>query len=105
MLADRRRPIVGRASVATTRRGGAFATHIVDVEVDPETGKVDMLRYTGVQDCRHRRPSLLRRGTDAGRRGQGIGWALNEEYVYDNRGRCATPASWTTACRRAWTCR
>ena len=42
--------IVGRASVDPPGVGGGFATHIVDVEVDPETGKVTVLRYTAVQD-------------------------------------------------------
>src|SRR5205807_1352347 len=42
--------IVGRASVDPTGVGGGFATHVVDVEVDPETGKVTILRYTAVQD-------------------------------------------------------
>ena len=39
-------PIVGRAAVNPAGVGTAFALHIVDVEVDPETGKVDILRYT-----------------------------------------------------------
>src|SRR5207302_6505300 len=43
--------VVGQASVDPPWPGGAFATHIVDVEVDPETGKVAILRYTAVQDC------------------------------------------------------
>ena len=30
---------------------GAFAVHMVDVAVDPETGKVDILRYTALQDA------------------------------------------------------
>src|SRR5262249_31545788 len=42
--------IVGRATVDPTGVGGGFATHIADVEVDPETGKVTILRYTAVQD-------------------------------------------------------
>src|SRR5205823_11971023 len=42
--------IIGRASVDPEGVGGAFATHIVDVEVDPDTGKVSILRYTAVQD-------------------------------------------------------
>ena len=63
--------IVGRASVDPHRRGGAFATHIVDVEVDPDTGKVTILRYTAVQDVRQGDPPQLRRGADAGRRGAG----------------------------------
>jgi CO/xanthine dehydrogenase Mo-binding subunit len=78
--------IVGRASVDPPWPGGAFATHIADVEVDPETGKVQVLRYTAVQDCgRAIHPSYVE-GQIQGGSVQGIGWALNEEYVYNDKG-------------------
>jgi CO/xanthine dehydrogenase Mo-binding subunit len=79
--------IVGRASVDPPGHGGAFATHIVDVEVDPETGKVTILRYTAVQDCgKAIHPSYVE-GQIQGGTAQGIGWALNEEYFYNDKGR------------------
>ena len=66
--------------------GGAFATHVVDVEVDPETGKVTILRYTAVQDAGTAiHPSYVE-GQMQGGVVQGIGWALNEEYVYNAKG-------------------
>jgi CO/xanthine dehydrogenase Mo-binding subunit len=78
--------IVGRASVDPPGPGGAFATHIVDVEVDPETGKVTILRYTAVQDCgKAVHPSYVE-GQIQGGVVQGIGWGLNEEYVYNDKG-------------------
>jgi xanthine dehydrogenase molybdenum-binding subunit len=78
--------IVGRASVDPPGVGGAFATHIVDLEVDPDTGKVTILRYTAVQDAgRAVHPSYVE-GQIQGGTVQGIGWALNEEYVYNDRG-------------------
>jgi CO/xanthine dehydrogenase Mo-binding subunit len=78
--------IVGRASVDPPGAGGAFATHIVDVEVDPETGKVTILRYTAVQDAGTAiHPSYVE-GQMQGGVVQGIGWALNEEYAYNARG-------------------
>ncbi len=78
--------IVGRASVDPPGVGGAFATHIVDVEVDPDTGKVAILRYTAVQDVGQAvHPSYVE-GQMQGGTVQGIGWALNEEYVYNERG-------------------
>jgi CO/xanthine dehydrogenase Mo-binding subunit len=78
--------IVGRASVDPPGAGGAFATHIADVEVDPETGKVTLLRYTAVQDVgRAIHPSYVE-GQIQGGSVQGIGWALNEEYVYNEKG-------------------
>ncbi len=78
--------IVGRASVDPPAPGGAFATHIVDVEVDPDTGKVTILRYTAVQDVgKAVHPSYVE-GQMQGGAVQGIGWALNEEYVYNAKG-------------------
>ena len=88
-LNDTGGPIVGRGTVDPQGCGGAFATHIVDVEVDPETGKVTVLRYTAVQDCgKAIHPSYVE-GQIQGGVAQGIGWALNEEYVYDDQGRMA----------------
>ncbi len=69
--------------------GGAFGLHIVDVEVDPETGKTQVLRYTVVQDAGTAiHPSYVE-GQMQGGAVQGIGWALNEEYYYDEDGRMA----------------
>ena len=60
--------------------GGSFAAHVVDVEVDPETGKVQILRYTAAQDAgKAVHPSYVE-GQFQGGAAQGIGWALNEEY-------------------------
>jgi CO/xanthine dehydrogenase Mo-binding subunit len=79
--------ITGSASVEAKGVGATFGTHIVDVEVDPETGKIKILRYTAVQDCgRVIHPSYVE-GQIQGGVVQGIGWALNEEYVYDADGR------------------
>ena len=79
-------PIVGRANVAPRGAGPAFAVHIVDVEVDPETGKTEILRYTAFQDAgKAIHPSYVE-GQIQGGVVQGIGWALNEEYVFNDRG-------------------
>ncbi len=80
-------PISSQVSVDPRRAGGAFSTHIVDVEVDPETGKVEILDYTAVQDAgKAIHPSYVE-GQMQGGVVQGIGWALNEEYVFDKDGR------------------
>ncbi len=80
-------PIVGKASLLARGAGGAFATHIVDVEVDPETGKTTILRYTAVQDVGTAIHPAYVEGQIQGGVVQGIGWALNEEYAYDESGR------------------
>jgi len=75
-----------RVTVTPQGVGGAYGTHIADVEVDPETGKVTILRYTIVQDVgRAIHPSYVE-GQMQGGVVQGIGWALNEEYVYNDKG-------------------
>ncbi len=80
-------PIVGRATVNPAGVGNAFAMHMVDVEVDPETGKVEVLRYTALQDVgKAMHPSYVE-GQMQGGAVQGIGWALNEEYYFDDDGR------------------
>ena len=79
-------PIVGRAGVNPGGAGPAIATHIVDLEVDPETGKVEILRYTAVQDAgKAIHPSYVE-GQIQGGVAQGIGWALNEEYFVNDQG-------------------
>jgi CO/xanthine dehydrogenase Mo-binding subunit len=79
-------PIVGRAGVNPPGAGASMGTHIVDVEVDPETGKVTILRYTAVQDAgKAIHPSYVE-GQIQGGAVQGIGWALNEEYFFNEKG-------------------
>jgi CO/xanthine dehydrogenase Mo-binding subunit len=80
-------PVVGRASVSPEGSTNGFGTHIVDVEVDPDTGKVTILRYTAIQDAgKAVHPSYVE-GQMQGGTVQGIGWALNEEYFFDDAGR------------------
>jgi CO/xanthine dehydrogenase Mo-binding subunit len=67
------------------------ATHICDVEVDRETGVSKLLRYTVVQDAgKAIHPSYVE-GQMQGGAVQGIGWALNEEYVFDAKGVMENP--------------
>ena len=79
-------PIVGRATVNPGGVGNAFALHVVDVEVDPETGKVDILRYTAIQDAGKAIHPGYVEGQIQGGAVQGIGWALNEEYYLNAQG-------------------
>ncbi|HYR80499.1 MAG TPA: xanthine dehydrogenase family protein molybdopterin-binding subunit [Candidatus Dormibacteraeota bacterium] len=79
-------PITGRASVNARGVGPGFATTCVDVEVDPDTGKVHLLRVTVAQDAgKAIHPSYVE-GQMQGGTVQGLGWALNEEYFYDDKG-------------------
>jgi CO/xanthine dehydrogenase Mo-binding subunit len=80
-------PITAAASVNAGGQAPGFSTQFCDVEVDPETGKVKVLRFVAAQDVgRAIHPSYVE-GQIQGGVVQGIGWALNEEYIYDTKGR------------------
>ncbi|HKJ39269.1 MAG TPA: xanthine dehydrogenase family protein molybdopterin-binding subunit [Anaerolineales bacterium] len=79
--------VVASASVQPKGAIPGFAAHIVDVEVDPDTGKVDILRYTAVQDVGKAIYPAYVESQIQGGVAQGVGWALNEEYLYDEQGR------------------
>ena len=85
-LPDTGGPVFGGANVAPTTSGSAFATHIVDVEVDPDTGKLTILRYTAIQDAGKAVHPDYVEGQMQGGVVQGIGWALNEEYYMGDDG-------------------
>ena len=57
--------------------------HISEVEVDPETGAVELIRYVGVEDVGTVVNPMLVEGQMHGGIGQGVGQALGEEIVYD----------------------
>ncbi len=79
-------PLMGRATVNPPGVGGAFAVMIADVEVDTDTGKVEILRVSMIQDAgKAIHPSYVE-GQMQGGTAQGIGWALNEEYAYNADG-------------------
>ncbi|MBI5617217.1 MAG: xanthine dehydrogenase family protein molybdopterin-binding subunit [Gammaproteobacteria bacterium] len=84
-------PISGAVGINAAGAGAGFGTQICDVEIDPETGKVTVLRYTVVQDVGRAIHPAYVEGQLQGGAVQGIGWALNEEYVYDGNGRLDNP--------------
>ncbi|MGE5203329.1 MAG: xanthine dehydrogenase family protein molybdopterin-binding subunit [Acidobacteriota bacterium] len=84
-------PIVAAAAVNPGAVAPGFATQFCDIEVDPDTGKVTVLRFVAAQDVgRAIHPSYVE-GQIQGGVVQGIGWALNEEYIYDAKGRLENP--------------
>ena len=79
-------PLLGRASLNAQGPGASFSVNWTDVDVDHETGKVDVKAFTAVQDAgRAIHPSYVE-GQMQGGAVQGLGWALNEEYIYDAEG-------------------
>ena len=84
-------PITATASLNARGAGVAFSTQVCDVEVDQETGAVKILRYTTSQDAgRAIHPSYVE-GQMQGGVAQGIGWALNEEYIFSDGGVMENP--------------
>jgi CO/xanthine dehydrogenase Mo-binding subunit len=79
-------PLLGRASLNARGPGPGFSINMADVRVDPETGKVDVLRFTAIQDAGKAIHPAYVEGQMQGGAVQGIGWALNEEYIYDEKG-------------------
>jgi CO/xanthine dehydrogenase Mo-binding subunit len=85
-------PIAGHSEIVADGAGVSFATHICDAEVDPETGKTKIVRYTVIQDAgKAMHPSYVE-GQYQGGAAQGIGWATNEEYIYGKDGRLQNAA-------------
>jgi CO/xanthine dehydrogenase Mo-binding subunit len=80
-------PISAQVSLNAQGAGPGFGVHVCDVEIDPETGHVTVLRYTAAQDVgKAIHPSYVE-GQIQGGVAQGVGWALNEEYIFDREGR------------------
>ena len=80
-------PINAEVSVNAQGAGAGFGAHICDVSVDKETGHVKIERYTAIQDVgKAIHPSYVE-GQIQGGAAQGIGWALNEEYIFDRAGK------------------
>ncbi|HEX7945732.1 MAG TPA: xanthine dehydrogenase family protein molybdopterin-binding subunit [Phenylobacterium sp.] len=80
-------PISAQVALNAQGAGPGFGVHLCDVEVDPETGAVSIVRYTAAQDVgRAIHPSYVE-GQVQGGVAQGVGWALNEEYIFDADGK------------------
>ena len=84
--------ISGHSELNVTGAGPGFGLHIVDLKVDRETGRVDITRYTVVEDAGKAIHPLQVEGQFQGGAVQGVGWALNEEYIYNEDGRLDNPS-------------
>ncbi len=80
-------PIAFENGVNPLQHLPGYGAHICDVEVDKETGNVSVVRYTVVQDVGRAIHPAYVEGQMQGGAVQGIGWALNEAYIYNKDGR------------------
>ena len=83
--------IVSSSSMNVTGAGPGFGVNIVDLKVDEGTGRVDVLRWTVVQDAGKAIHPVQVEGQLQGAAIQGMGWALNEEYIYTDEGKLDNP--------------
>jgi CO/xanthine dehydrogenase Mo-binding subunit len=79
-------PLLGRASLNAQGAGASFSVNIADLQVDRDTGKVDVLAFTAIQDAGRAIHKAYVEGQMQGGAAQGLGWALNEEYIYNADG-------------------
>ncbi|MDE8651042.1 xanthine dehydrogenase family protein molybdopterin-binding subunit [Novosphingobium album (ex Liu et al. 2023)] len=84
-------PVSAEAAINAAGWLPGFGVHICDTEVDAETGQVRVVRYTAIQDVgRAIHPDYVE-GQMQGGAVQGIGWALNETYIYNAQGKLDNP--------------
>ncbi len=84
-------PIGTSNAVAASGQAPGFCSQFCDVEVDPETGQVTILRFIVAQDAGRAIHLGYVEGQMQGAVAQGVGWALNEEYIYDDAGHLENP--------------
>ncbi|MEL0107469.1 MAG: xanthine dehydrogenase family protein molybdopterin-binding subunit [Rhodospirillaceae bacterium] len=85
-------PIAGHSEINAGGAGPAFCAELVDVEVDPETGFTSPKRFTVALDAGRAISPDYVEGQMQGGAVQGIGWALNEEYFYDDEAKLQNPS-------------
>ncbi|MDQ7025137.1 MAG: molybdopterin-dependent oxidoreductase [Anaerolineae bacterium] len=78
-----------------------FGAHIAIVEIDAETGTVELKRYLAVDDCGHQINPMIVAGQIHGGLAQGIGQALCEGSIYDDNGQLLTGSMMDYAVPRA----
>ena len=91
--------IVAQADLRTTYPNGC---HIAEVEIDPETGKVALVRYAAVDDCGTVLNETLAEAQVIGGAAQGVGQALMELIAYDEDGQLITGTFLDYAMPRAY---
>lgn len=82
---DKNVQIMGRGSFASTTNAPPFMAHFAEVEVDTETGEVNVLKLVAVSDCGTAINPLIVKGQAEGGLIQGLGFALMEGLLFDSK--------------------
>jgi carbon-monoxide dehydrogenase large subunit len=78
-----RGPLAGTGDVVSKVSSFPHGWHVAEVEIDPETGKVELARYTAIDDVGRAVNPMIIHGQTHGGIAQGMGQALMEHCVYD----------------------
>ncbi len=80
---DMRGPLASISDQTVRIAAFPYGCHVCEVEVDPETGTVEILRYTGIDDVGRAINPMILHGQAHGSIAQGLGEAMMEHSVYD----------------------
>ena len=92
--------LVASAAYAAKDQNFPNGVHVCELEIDPETGEVEILRYNVVDDVGTVMNPLLLEGQIRGGIAQGVGQLLMEDIHFDpETGQLSPARSWITRCR------
>ena len=99
--ADLRGPLEGISEIVNRVGGYPYGAHVCEVEVDPDTGHVAIVAWSGVDDVGRAVNPLILHGQAHGAVAQGLGQALLEQIVHDEHGQLLTGSFMDYALPRA----
>ncbi len=94
-------PLAATGDETIKQLGFPYGAHVCEVEIDPQTGALDLVRFTAVDDVGRAINPLVLHGQTHGGAAQGIGQALWEQCVYDTQGQFLTASFMDYAMPRA----
>jgi aerobic carbon-monoxide dehydrogenase large subunit len=98
---DLRGPLAATADETIKQLGFPYGAHVCEVEIDPQTGNLDLVRYTAVDDVGRAINPMVVDGQTHGGAAQGIGQALWECCTYDAHGQLLSASFMDYAMPRA----
>ncbi|MGB6534972.1 MAG: xanthine dehydrogenase family protein molybdopterin-binding subunit [Xanthobacteraceae bacterium] len=96
-----RGPLVATSDETIRQLGFPYGAHVCEIEIDPQTGALDLVRYTAVDDVGRAINPMVVHGQTHGGAAQGIGQALWELCAYDAQGQLLSASFMDYAMPRA----